>query len=259
MSDVVLLERAGAVATLTVNRPEALNALNAEVVARLTGAVADLDADPAARVIVITGQGPKAFVAGADITQFVEASPAAAEQIALAGKAMHDRIAACRKPVIASINGFCLGGGLELALACDIRIAAANARFGLPEIKLGIMPGGGGTVRLARLAGASLARALAMTGDMIEADRALAAGLVAAVHPPEKLADAARVLAEKLAALSPFALAQLKSVLDIGGSADIESACLAEIKAFALCFSTEDQREGTRAFLEKRPPIFHGR
>lgn len=259
MGDIVGTARDGGVATLTIDRPEALNALNAAVIARLRAAVGDLAGDPHVRCIVITGAGEKAFVAGADIAQFTDATPAVAETLALSVKALHDAMRACRKPIVAAINGFCLGGGLELALACDIRIASARAKFGLPEIRLGIMPGGGGTARLARCAGPAIARALAMTGEMIDAPRALALGIVTEVHPSEQLAAAAGALAARLAGYSPFALAQLKAVCDLVGEVDLDSACVIEAKAFALCFSTADQKEGAAAFLEKRNPVFTGR
>ena len=256
---LVTAEIDGAIGTITVRRPKALNALNATVVAQLFEAAAGLIADPAVRVIQVTGEGDRAFVAGADIGEFVGASPSDAMAIALRIKKVTDLLTASPKPVVAVVNGFCLGGGFELALACDIRIASAKALFGLPEIKLGILPGGGGTVRLTKVAGSSVARMLALTGDPIPAARAYELGLVVSVHEPDELAGAARALAEKLAALSPFALAQLKSSLTIAVDADMESACQAEIKAFALCFSTADQEEGAKAFLEKRRPVFTGR
>lgn len=256
---LVTTEIDGAVGTITIRRPKALNALNAAVIAELFEAATALVEDPSVRVIAITGEGDRAFVAGADITEFVGASPADAMAIALRIKKVTDLLAASPKPVVAVVNGFCLGGGFELALACDIRIASSKAMFGLPEIKLGILPGGGGTVRLTKVAGSSVARMMALTGDPIPAPRACDLGLVISVHEPEELSAAARALTEKLAALSPFALAQLKSSLTIAVDADIESACQAEIKAFALCFSTEDQAEGAKAFLEKRKPVFTGK
>jgi enoyl-CoA hydratase len=256
---LVTAEIEGAIGTITVRRPKALNALNAAVIGELFEAAAALVEDPSVRVIQLTGEGDRAFVAGADITEFVGATPADAMAIALRIKKVTDLLTGCPKPVVAVVNGFCLGGGFELALACDIRIASSKALFGLPEIKLGILPGGGGTVRLTKVAGSSVARMLAMTGDPIPASRAYELGLVVSVHEPDELAGAARALAERLAALSPFALAQLKSSLTIAIDSDMESACQAEIKAFALCFSTADQEEGAKAFLEKRKPVFTGR
>lgn len=257
--DVVTIERAGPVGTLTIRRPKALNALNAAVLKALRAGVEALAQDEAIRVIALTGEGDRAFVAGADINEFVGASPADALAIADRLKRATEALARAPKPVVAVVNGFCLGGGFELALACDIRIASSKAQFGLPEIKLGILPGGGGTVRLTKLAGASVARMLAMTGDSIDAERAHALGLVASIHAPEELAAAGTALCAKLAALAPFALAQLKSSLAIAVDADSETALNAEIKAFALCYSTEDQKEGAKAFLEKRKPAFTGR
>jgi len=248
----------GAVATITVCRPKALNALNAAVLDALLDAIGSLARDPATRVVLLTGEGDRAFIAGADIAEFVGARPVDALAMAARTKRVIDAVTDCPKPVVAVVNGFCLGAGLELALACDIRIASTKAQFGLPEIKLGILPGGGGTVRLTKIAGSSVARMMTMTGDPIPASRALELGLVAALHEPERLADAARELAFKLAALSPFALAQLKSALNVAVDADTEAACQVEIKAFALCYSTEDQEEGARAFLEKRKPVFKG-
>jgi len=256
---LVTVDVDGPVGTITVRRPKALNALNQGVVAGLQAAVARLSADPSVRVVLLQGEGERAFVAGADIAEFVGASPADALAIAGRIRIVTDALVAAPKPVVAVVGGFCLGGGFELALACDIRIASTTARFGLPEIKLGILPGGGGTVRLTKIAGSSVARMLTMTGDPIDAERAYALGLVASVHPPEELAAAAAALAAKLAALPPFALAQLKSSLNIAVDTATAAACDAEIKAFALCYSTADQAEGAAAFLEKRKPVFTGR
>ncbi len=248
----------GAIAALTICRPKALNALNGPVQSQLLSQIEALSANPYVRVITLTGEGDRAFIAGADITEFADASPAQALALAGLTKRLTDAIVRCPKPVIALINGFCLGGGLEVALACDIRIASSNAKLGLPEIKLGIIPGGGGTVRLTKLVGAATAKFMAMTGDPITAERALAIGLVAEVHEPEALAAAGRALAAKLTVLPPFALGQLKSSLNIALDVDTESACQAELKAFALCFSTSDKKEGVSAFLEKRKPVFTG-
>lgn len=253
---LILVRRDGPVATLTVNRPRQLNALNAGVVAALGEAFAALSADRSVRVIVLTGAGDRAFVAGADIGEFVGATPEQALAIARGIRRVTAAMTEAPQPVIAAIGGFCLGGGFELALACDIRLAADTARFGLPEIKLGILPGGGGTVRLTKIAGSSVARAMAMTGEPIDAARAHALGLVAAVHPPGALAAEAAALAARLAALPRFALAQLKASLNAAVSAESETALAFEIQAFAQCFSHPDQAEGARAFLEKRPARF---
>jgi enoyl-CoA hydratase len=259
MAALVATTTNAAVGTLTICRPEAMNALNGPVLEQLADGLDLLTREDAIRAIVITGQGGKSFISGADIGEFLDAGPVEALAITRRFKAVADRIAACPKPVIAAVNGYCLGGGFELALACDIRIAAANARFGLPEIKLGVLPGGGAAARLTRLVGASVARAMAMTGDFVDAGRAFALGIVCAVHEPAEFPGAVEALAIKLASYSPFALAQLKSVLSLAMNADVESVIAAEMKAFALCYATADQKEGARAFLEKRPPRFTGR
>ena len=212
----------GAIGTITVRRPQALNALNATVMKGLLDGIMRLSGDAAVRVVQLTGEGDRAFIAGADISEFVGASPADALAIAARIKLVIDALTRCPKPVVAVVNGFCLGGGLELALACDIRIASTKAQFGLPEIKLGILPGGGGTVRLTKIAGSSVARMMTMTGDPIPASRALELGLVASIHEPEMLAKEAKILTDKLAALPPFALAQLKSALNIAADTDTE-------------------------------------
>lgn len=248
----------GPVAIVTIRRPKALNALSTAVLDELFAAVATLSSDPMIRVLQLTGEGPRAFAAGVDISEFVGASPAGALALAMRFKRVVDTLIHCPKPVVAVVNGLCLGGGFEIALACDLRMASSNAQFGLPEIKLGILPGGGGTVRLTKLVGSSVARIMAMTGDAISAQRALKLGLIATMHDPEALAEAARTLSVKLAALPPFALAQLKSALNIAVDANTEAACQAEMKAFALCYSTKDQEEGAKAFLEKRPAVFTG-
>jgi enoyl-CoA hydratase len=255
----VTLEKDGAIATITVRRQKALNALNAEVLRQLNAALSDAATDESSRVVLLTGEGEKSFVAGADISEFVGATPADALRIAARIKGITGIMTAMPKPVVAVVNGYCLGGGFELALACDFRIASETASFGLPEIKLGILPGGGGTVRLTKIAGLSVAKMLSMTGQPMEAKRAFDLGLLYSVHPAAELAAAAKALAERLAALPPFALAQLKSSLNIAVDADTQSALDTEIKAFALCYSTQDQEEGAAAFLEKRKPVFTGK
>lgn len=253
------VRRDGPIATITIDRPEVLNVLNGALVDGIVAELTSLGVDDDIRALVITGSGSRSFVAGADIAQFQTATPAISERLARRTKQMHDAIQLCPKPVIAAVNGYCFGAGFELALACDIRIAASTATFALPEIKLGILPGGGGTVRLSRLAGASVARAMALTGETITAERAYQLGVVHSLHEPGNLREASDRLASQLASYSPFAIAQLKAVLDAAASQDAESAYTTEIKGFALCFSSEDQKEGARAFLEKRPPRFLGR
>jgi enoyl-CoA hydratase len=256
--DILLEQRDGPIATLLINRPKSYNALNLDVADKIHAAITRLAEDGTIRVIILSGVGEKAFAAGADITQFLTATPADAEKLARRMQDMHAGMRKCPKPIVAAINGHCLGGGFELALACDIRIAAENARFGLPEINLAVLPGGGGTIRLAQTIGPALARAMILTGEIIDAQRAFSIGIVSAVHPIDHLREAARAAAGKLANLSPFALAQIKAILDVSATADVETASVAEAKAFALCFSTEDQKEGARAFLEKRKAVFTG-
>lgn len=250
-SDLVLYDRRGPVVTLTVNRPDALNALNAAVSATLAEAVERASADHQVRVLVLTGAGTRAFVAGADVTELVEMSPVEAEARALQAKALHDRFRRCRKPVIAAINGYCLGGGFELALACDVRIASRNAQFGLPEIKLGVLPGGGGVSRLIRLVGSATTRALCMLGETIDAERALALGIVHKLYAVDELMKEAASLADNLAAKSQVALAQIKELAETVADMDLDTAQLAEAKAFALCFTAPDQRALMRAFIDK--------
>jgi enoyl-CoA hydratase len=258
MTEAVVVKTENRVAGITIDRPAALNALNATVLARLLAAVEALGGDRAIGAIVLTGAGERAFVAGADVSELADLSPATAEDVARRTKAVHDAMRRCPKPIVAAINGLCLGGGLELALACDIRIAAANARFGLPEVKLGLIPGGGGIVRLARLAGSAFALELALSGEPVGAERALAAGIVTALHPQADLRAAAGALAAQLAERPAFALAQIKAVAEIAAGADLERAREAEIRSFAQCFATADQKEGVAAFLAKRRPQFSG-
>lgn len=250
-NELVLSERRGSVVTLTVNRPDALNALNAAVGVALAEAVDRASTDRDVRVLVITGSGARAFVAGADVAELVEMGPREAEERALQAKALHDRLRRCRKPVVAAINGYCLGGGFELALACDIRIASRNAQFGLPEIKLGVLPGGGGVSRLTRLIGSSATRALCMLGETIDAERALALGIVHRLYPADELMAAAATLADELAARGEVALAQIKELAETVADMDLDTAQIAEAKAFALCFAAPDQRTSMRAFLDK--------
>ena len=246
------------VANITIHRPGAMNALNAAVLEQLHLAILDAASNAEVRTLTLTGEGEKAFIVGADVSEFVGASPTDALALTDRTKRVVDAVTQCTKPVIAVINGYCLGAGLELALACDIRIASTRAQMGLPEIKLGIMPGGGGTARLTKLLGSSVARAMAMTGDAITAQRAYDLGLVASIHEPDQLVEAATELSARLARLPPVALAQLKSALKIAAEADTETACQAEFKSFAICFSTADKDEGVKAFLEKRTPLFTG-
>lgn len=253
---LVQVADAGAVRTLTVNRPQQHNALNLASLAVLRRAIDDCMATPSVRAIVITGAGERAFIAGADIAGMVDASPQQAAVFSQAAAAVNDRLVQCPKPVIAAINGYCLGAGLELALACDIRVASTTAVFGLPEIRLGIIPGGGGTVRLARLIGSGPARAMCLSGSNLSAVRALELGLVTDVVDCADLKAAAQKVAGTLAAFGTIALSELKSVLNRVEDSDFATAEVLERKAFCLCFTISDQREGMKAFLEKRKPNF---
>jgi len=253
LHDVIRVDREGAVVTLTIDHPPA-NAINGDVVNGLAEGLANAEADATCRAVVITGNGPKFFSAGADITAFGGGSDAI-------GRAMELTIGieASRLPVIAAINGIAFGGGCELSLACDIRLAARNARFGQPEIKLGIIPGWGGTQRLPRLIGRARATELLLTGDPIDAERALAIGLVSEVVDPDDLPAAARRWAELLAARAPLALAATKRVMRAGAPLPLTDALEEERKEFAALFSTEDAAEGISAFLQKREAAWKGR
>lgn len=255
----VLVGDENAVRWITINRPAKLNALNRALVAELGDAVAAAGADSAVRAVVITGAGEKAFVAGADIAEFVGLSPADAQAMARAGQAVFETVAALSKPVLAAVNGFALGGGCELALACHMRVASTTARFGQPEGKLGLIPGYGGTQRLARLVGRGRALELLLTGGTVDATAALAWGLVNRVVEPGDLKSAAQRLAEETGAVSPFAAARCLEAVRIGLDLPLASGQEVEAALFGLCAASEDMREGTAAFLEKRPPRFTGR
>lgn len=246
------------VVTVTIRRPEKLNALNQTVIAELGEAVGALDRG-AARAAILTGAGDKAFVAGADIAEMSRMTPSEAKRFSDAGHALCDRIERARCPVIAAVNGFALGGGTELALACDFIYAADKAKFGQPEVTLGLMPGFGGTQRLARRVGLGRARELVYTGDVINAERALAIGLVNEVVPAGELMARVTEVAKRIASRAPLAVASSKRVMLRGYDADLVTASELEATAFAALFGSEDQREGTRAFLEKQKAEFHGR
>ena len=258
MADNILLERRDRVAVLTINRPEKLNALDIKTREDLADALDGLRHDAGTRVVVITGAGDKAFVAGADIGEF--AGRTALEQRAvMRAKSVFTATEDFPKPIIAMINGFCLGGGCELALACDLRVASDRARFGQPEINLGIIPGGGGTQRLARLVGEGKAMQLILTGEMIGAEEAHRLGLVNEVYPAAELEARTMELAAKVAEKSPVALAMAKAAVKNAARMNLREGLEQEIDLFALCFSSEDKEEGVRAFLEKRKPEFKGR
>jgi len=244
---------------ITVNRPAKLNALNASVIAELEQAVADLAADASARAVVITGAGEKAFVAGADIGEFAGLSADAGQALARRGQRLFDALAALPKPVIAAVNGFALGGGCELAMACHLRVASSNARFGQPEAKLGLIPGYGGTQRLPRLIGMGRALEMLLTGGTIDAATAHAWGLVNKVVEPGELHGAVKKLAEEILAVAPLSVARCLEAVRLGLNLPLEQAERHEAALFGLCFATDDVREGTSAFLEKRPARFTGK
>ncbi len=247
-------------AFVTVNRPDKLNALNSTVMHELGAAFDELEADPDVRVIVMTGAGEKSFIAGADIAELNGLpDPVQAAHHGRLGQSLAFKIERLGKPVIMAINGFALGGGLELAMAGDIRIASENARLGQPEINLGIIPGFGGTQRLPRLVGRGMAKLLIMGGDHITAQEAYRIGLVDKVVSLSLLHEEARLLARNLASKPPIALAMAKAAINDGMEVDLDRGCGIEAANFGLLFSTEDRLEGTKAFLEKRKATFKGK
>ena len=249
----------GAVRTIVVNRPDKLNALNRDTLNELGLAFAQAAQDDAVRVVVLTGTGEKAFVAGADIAEMNGYTPVQAQGFSRAGQRLMTSIERLGKPVIARIQGFALGGGMELAMACHLRVASEKAKFGQPEINLGLIPGFGGTQRLLRLVGRGAALELCLTGAPINAQRAYELGLVTRVVAPEALDEAVNTLADQLAAAAPLAAATILDAVLQGGETAIDQGLEFETQGFALAFSTEDMREGTTAFLEKRKPQFTGR
>ena len=257
--DNLLLERDGAVAVITVNRPQVLNALNVSTIDDLRRAALALKHDAGVRAIVITGAGEKSFAAGADINELAVQSPAQGKELALRGQHVFDLLENLGKPVIAAINGYALGGGCELALACTLRVAADTARIGQPEINLGIIPGYGGTQRLARLVGKGVALELLLTGRQITAAEALPIGLVNRVVPAARLLSDAKALAAELAGKAPIAMQYIIEAVNRGLEVSFDKGQFLEATLFGLVASTDDMREGTKAFLEKRKPDFRGR
>lgn len=246
------------IALITVNRPKALNALNREILLELEQAFSRVAEDEAIGIAILTGSGSKAFVAGADIAAMQALSPLEARAFASLGHRLMQQIESCPKPVIAAVNGFALGGGCELALGCDIRIAAEGARFGQPEINLGIIPGFGGTQRLGRLIGKGRALELILTGEMIDAAEAHRIGLVNKVVAADQLLDTATAMAEKICSKGSYALQLAKQAVSNGLELDLDRANRYEQELFGLCFATADQQEGMQAFLDKRQPRFQG-
>lgn len=257
--DNLLIETLGAVRRITVNRPDKLNALNAQTLTELEQAFEAARTDETVRVVVLRGAGEKAFVAGADISELAVVTPVQARDFARHGQRTMRTIELLGKPVIAQIGGYALGGGMELALACHLRIASQKARFGQPEINLGILPGFGGTQRLLRVAGRGIALELCLTGAQIDAARAYELHLVNRVVAPEELESSTMALAEHLAASAPEALRGILDAVIVAGESDLVTGLDYEAQAFATCAATEDMREGTQAFLARRKAVFTGR
>ena len=255
----LLVERDGAVAVVTINRPKVLNALNSQTIAELSRAMRELQADADVRAVILTGAGEKSFVAGADINELAVLSPAEGQQHARRGQAVFEAIEKLGKPVIAAVNGFALGGSCELAMACTLRIAADTARFGQPEINLGILPGYAGSQRLPRLVGKGIALEILLSGDMISASRAFEIGLVNRVVPAADLLTEARKMAGNLAAKAPIAVRYILEAVHHGVEMPLADAELLEASLFGLVASTDDMKEGTKAFLEKRAASWRGR
>jgi enoyl-CoA hydratase len=257
--DNLLLEREGAVAIVTINRPKVLNALNTRTLDELRRVVLDLKDDDGVRVVIVTGAGEKAFVAGADINELAVQTPTGGRELALSGQHVLDVIENMGKPVIAAINGYALGGGCELAMACTLRLAADTAVLGQPEINLGIIPGYAGSQRLSRLVGKGKAMELILSGAAIGASEAERIGLVNRVVPSAELMTEARKLAGQLAASAPIAMRYIINAINKGLEMPFAEACVFEATLFGLIASTDDMREGTRAFLEKRKAEFKGK
>ena len=253
---LVLKQLDSGILTLTINRPDSLNALNKQVIDALSAAIESAQDNRDVRVIIVTGSGAKAFVAGADIKEFADFTPEQGRDLAKRGQRdLFDRVERSRKPVVAAINGFALGGGLELALAAHVRVASSNARMGLPEVSLGVIPGYGGTQRLAQTVGKGKAMEMILTAGMIDAEAALQCGLVNQVVEPELLLETAQALAGKISRNAPTALNAAMACVLAGYH---EEGFEVEIDRFGQCFGTDDFKEGTTAFLDKRKPAFPG-
>ncbi|OLR54673.1 crotonase [Hornefia porci] len=253
MYENIKYEVKGNLGYLTINRPKALNALNTDVLAELADALKEIEADDAVKAVIVTGEG-KAFVAGADIAQMSKLNAVEGRAMMQAGHKVMNTIDQMPKPFIAAVNGFALGGGCELAMACDIRIASSKAKFGQPEVGLGIIPGFCGTQRLSRLVGKGMAKYLIYSAEMINAEEAFRIGLVEKVVEPDALMETAEKLANTIASKAPIAVAQAKIAINNGFDMDLKSASQLEVEATTVCFGSEDQKEGMAAFLEKRAP-----
>jgi enoyl-CoA hydratase len=259
MPQFIIYEKSEGIATITLNRPEALNAFSKEVVGEVLQAIEDARADENVRVLVLTGAGEKAFSAGADIKAMKGMNALRARELSLMGEKLCLALENLKKPVIAALNGYALGGGLEVAMSCDIRIASENARMGQTEINIGLIPGWGGTQRLTRLIGRTKAKELVFTGKMIDAKTAEQLGIVNIVAPADKFRETVRQFASELAQKAPVALKVAKTLIDKGAEIGLESALALEREGFGVVASTEDLQEGVSAFAEKRKPAFKGR
>lgn len=255
----LLVEKRDGIAFITFNRPKVLNALNRKTVEELRDALVDARDDAAVRVLILTGAGEKAFVAGADIGELAQQTPVSGKEFSLFGQGVFHLLETIGKPSICAINGFCLGGGCELALSCTIRIASKTAKLGQPEVKLGIIPGYGGSQRLARLCGKGVAHELCLTGEMIAAEEAQRIGLVNRVHEPAELLAAAETMAKKIIGNAPVAVKYTMDAIERGTEMPLEEGLFLEASLFGLSCATEDMREGTKAFLEKRAAAFQGK
>ena len=256
--DTLLTTLEEGILTVTVNRPDKLNALNRSVLADLDKLMDEILSNPEIKAVLLTGSGPKAFVAGADISEFLQAGPDEGTTLAKRGQDLFFRIERCPKPIIAAVNGFALGGGCELAMSCHFRIASDNAKFGQPEVNLGIIPGYGGTQRLTRLIGPGRAMELILTGAMIDAAEALRIGLVNHVTTPETLIEKARGILQTIRSKSPVAVGKAIAAVNAASAPGVDGYAV-EVEMFRGCFGTEDMKEGVTAFLEKRKPEFPGR
>jgi enoyl-CoA hydratase len=254
--ETILLEQEGSIGILKLSRPQALNALNSKVISEMISALDEIEKGVMPKVLIITGAGEKAFVAGADIIEMEKLSSFEARGFADDARKTIDKVAGLNRPVIVAVNGLALGGGCELAMACDIRIASENAKLGQPETGLGIIPGSGGTQRLPRLVGPSKAKQLIFTGELVDAKTALEIGLVDKVVPPDLLMEEAKKMAATIASKPRVALALAKSAVNKGLGMDLQDGLSYEIECFAQCFATQDQGEGMRAFSEKRKPNY---
>jgi len=255
----IIYEKSEGIATITLNRPEALNAFSKEVVEEIIHALEDVKNDENVRVVVLTGSGEKAFSAGADIKAMVGMTPLKARELSLMGERLCVALENLEKPVIAALNGYALGGGLEVAMSCDLRVATENARMGQTEINIGFIPGWGGTQRLTRLIGKTKAKEMVFTGRMIDAKTAEQLGIVNMVVPPDKFKETVRQFALELASKAPVAVRVAKALINKGADIGLDSALALEREGFGVVASTEDLKEGVSAFTEKRKPVFKGK